>query len=242
MDSSIYIALSRQVAQFEDMTMTSNNIANLNTPGFNAQKLTFSQYLVDNGQTGKKDAYANTPNSFRDTTTGSISATGNPLDLAISGPGYFSVETPLGKRYTKAGNFQLNATGIIVNSSGYPVLGADGGQITIPPTTKKIEINGAGQVLADGRGVGQIGVSEFTNQQAMTRLGNSLYDAQEAPQPALTSRVAQGALEQSNVNGVTELVKVMGISRDVANTAKFIETMYDLERRTSTTLATRKQA
>lgn len=242
MDSSIYIALSRQMAQFEDMTMTANNIANVNTPGYSAQKMVFSQYLIDNGQTGKKDAYANTPSSYRDTTTGSINSTGNPLDLAISGPGYFQVETPLGKRFTKAGNFQLDATGILVNSSGYPVLGADGGQITVPPGTRKIEINGAGQLAADGRTIGQVGVVEFQNEQALNRLGNSLYDSKEAPQAAVRARVLQGALEQSNVNGVTELVRVMEISRSVGNTAKFIETMYDLERRTSSTLALKKQA
>jgi flagellar basal-body rod protein FlgF len=242
MDTSIYIALSRQLLQFDDMAMTSNNIANINTPGYNAQRMVFNQYLVDNGHTGKKDAYADAPTSYRDTSNGATKTTNNPLDLAISGNAYFQVETPLGTRFTKAGNFQLDANGMMVNSDGYPVLGADGAPVSLPPSTKKIEINGAGQILADGNGVGQVGVMAFENEQSMKRLGNSLYSSEEEPQVSQTARVVQGAIESSNVNGVTELVRVMQLSRSVGNTSKFIETMYDLERKSSTTLAQKKQA
>ncbi len=242
MDNSVYIVLSRQLAKFEDMDVTSNNIANATTAGYSAEKLQFTQFLVDNGKTGKKDAYASSATGYRDTSPGPLQNTGNPLDLAISGNGYFQIETPLGTRYTKAGNFQLDANGLLVNVNGYPVLGNDGSQITIPPTARNIEINGAGQILADGNASGQVGVVEFSREQALNRLGNSLYSSEETPQPSQTARVAQGALEGSNVNGVTELVRVMGISRDVGNTAKFIETIYDLERKTSTTLSQKKQA
>jgi flagellar basal-body rod protein FlgF len=241
MDNSIYIILSRQMAKFEDMAVTSNNIANINTPGYNAQRLVFNQYLVDAGN-GKKDAYVNDGTAYRDTSNGALQTTGNPLDLAISGNGYFQIKTPLGTRYTKAGNFQIDANGMLINNQGYPVLGADGAQISIPTSSRKIEINGIGQISADGQSVGQVGVVEFSNEQAMTRLGNSLYDSKAAPQPATTARVVQGAIESSNVNGVTELVHVMDISRSVNNTAKFIETMYDLEQKTSSTLAQQKPA
>jgi len=113
------------------------------------------------------------------------------------------------------------------------VLGADGGQIIIPDTAVNVVINGAGQITVDGEDVGQVGVMEFANEQAMTRLGNNLYTSTEEPLQSETARVAQGALESSNVTAVTEMVRVMNVSRSVTNTAKFIETMYDLERRTS---------
>ncbi len=241
MDTSVYIALSRQLTKFDDMILASNNIANANTAGYNAEKMQFTQFLVDNGDIGKKDAYADTGRSYRDTSTGPIRNTGNPLDLAISGNGYFQIETPLGTRFTKAGNFQLDANNMLVTINGDPVLGADGTQITIPAGAKNIEINGVGQVSVDGNSVGQVGIMEFANEQSMRRLGNSLYSASETPQPAQTARVVQGAVEGSNVNGVTELVKVMSISREVGSTAKFIETIYDLERKTSTALAQKKQ-
>ena len=242
MDSSIYIMLSRQMAQFQNMEMTANNIANMNTPGFSAQKMVFNKYLVGTGDDSQKDAYTDTPNSFRDTSSGPLQQTGNALDLAISGTGYFQVETPLGKRYTKAGNFQMNAEGQVVNVNGYPVLGPDGGQVTIPAGAKNIEINGVGQILVDGKAGGQIGVVEFADQQKMTRLGNSLFDSQEQPTPTQTSRVVQGAIESSNVNGVSEMVRVMDISRGVDNSGKFIQTTYDLEEKASDVLSKTKQS
>ncbi len=242
MDSSVYIVLSRQLAQFQDMEMTSNNIANANTTGYNAQKLVFAQYLSENGKTGQKDAYADAPYSYRDTTAGALQNTGNPLDLAISGNGYFQVETPLGTRYTKAGAFQVDAQGTLVNVNGYPVLGNDNSQISLPTTARNIVINGLGQISVDGLAVGQVGVVEFENEQGLSRLGNSLYSASETPKPTQTARVVQGAVQASNVNGVTELVRVMEISRSFGASSKFIESMYDLERKTSSTLTRSKNA
>ena len=242
MDSSIYIALSKQMAQFQDMEITANNIANVNTPGYSAQKLVFSQFLSDSGKVGSKDSYADTPFSYRDTTGGALKPTGNPLDMAIKGDAYFAVETPLGTRYTKSGSFQIDSQGMLVTVDGYPVLGSDNAQITLPTTGKSVLINGAGQITVDGTQAGQLGMMAFTNQQGMTRYGNSLYGSTETPQASLTARAVQGAIETSNVNSVSELVRVMDISRSVTNTSKFIETMYDLERKASTTLSKSKQS
>lgn len=231
MDNSIYITLSRQMGLFRDMDVSATNIANMNTAGYNAEKLMFSQYLVDDGK--GNNAYANDPLSWRDTTQGSVKTTNNPFDLAISGEGYFQIQTPLGVRYTRAGNFQINGEGTLVTTDGHAVLGADGGEIAIPDNARQIIINGSGQVSADGEDIGQVGVMEFRDQQAMKRLGNSLYSSEETPLPSETARVVQGAIETSNVNGVNEMVRVMQLSRSTNSTAKFIEVMYDLQRKTS---------
>lgn len=132
MDNSIYITLSRQVGMFNDMEMTANNLANVNTPGYQANKLMFSDYLVKDED--RKTAYANDPVNYRDTTGGAIKTTGNSFDVAIDGDAYFQVQSPLGIRYTRAGNFQLNAEGMLVTTEGYAVLGNDGGPINIPQT------------------------------------------------------------------------------------------------------------
>lgn len=234
MDNSVYIALSRETALFRDLEISANNIANANTTGYNAEKSLFSQYLVQN--TGRrKDAYANDVSDYRDTTTGPIALTGNPFDLAINGNGYFQIQTPQGVRYTKAGNFQIDTNGTLVTPSGYPVLGKSGGQLTIPPTAKDVVINGVGEMQIDGQAAGEIGLFEFDNEQAMKRIGASMYSSDETPRPSLTARIAQGAIEASNVKPVTELVRVQELSRSVGNTAKFIETMFDLQRKASTT-------
>ena len=99
MDNSIYIALSRQNALFRDMEVTASNLANATTPGYNAEKLVFSQFL--NKDMKRKDAYANDVSDYRDLSPGAIRVTENPLDVAVTGPGYFMVETPFGTRYTK---------------------------------------------------------------------------------------------------------------------------------------------
>lgn len=240
MDNGIYIALSRQNALFRDMETAANNLANVNTPAFNANKLIFSDYLAKDQKV--RDAYANDVSDFRDTTKGSFRMTDNPFDLAITGPGYFMVETPFGTRYSKSGNFQINAQGTLMTTEGYPVLGNDSGQITIPENAKRVTINGAGQILADGNDVGQLGLVEFKNEQKMERLSGMLYNSKEAPDPAERSRIVQGSLESSNVNAVAELVRVQEVSRSVGSTAKFIETMYDLQRKVSSVYAKASQA
>jgi len=243
MDNSIYITLSRQMALFRDMEVTANNIANVDTPGYQGEKLLFSDFLVKDVQNTdrRNTAYALDPMTYRDTSSGRMKTTGNTFDVAISGDAYFQVQSPLGVRYTRSGNFQVDAEGNLVTVEGYPVLGNDGGTITLPQNAVNVDINGSGQITVDGQDAGQIGMVEFANPQGMTRLGNNFYTATETPIPSETARMAQGVLESSNVTAVTEMVRVMNVSRAVGNTAKFIETMYDLERRTGQIYA-RQQA
>ncbi|MFO0109951.1 MAG: flagellar basal-body rod protein FlgF [Alphaproteobacteria bacterium] len=239
MDNSIYISLSRQMTLFRDMEATANNVANLNTAGFQAERLLFSDYLQPDGRKlGSKMAFADDPISYRDMTQASTRPTGNPFDMAINGPGYFQIETPLGPRYTRAGNFQLNTDGTLVTVDGFPVLSADGGQITLPPDIVSIRIDGAGNLLTEnGELIATVGMFEFANDQAMERVGNTMFKTDQAAEAAQQSRLIQGMLEGSNVNGVTEIVKVIQVNRSVSDTAKMIETMYDLQRKTSTTYA-----
>lgn len=245
MDNSIYVTLSRQLTLFRDMDVTANNIANMNTVGYNTEKLAFDDYLVEadiDGKPGQKVAYTRDPLSYRDTNNGPLKTTGNPLDLAISGPGYFIVDTPLGQRYTKAGNFMIDGQGTLVTPQGYPVLSNAGDVIAFPDDTTDVQVNDQGIITANGDEIGQVGVVEFANEQAMKRLGNNLYSSDAQPMEQQTARVVQGALEQSNVQGVSELVRVVQLQRSVASTAKFVEVMYDLQRKVTNTYAKAQQA
>jgi flagellar basal-body rod protein FlgF len=237
MDNSIYIALSRQMTLFRDLEATANNVANLDTAGFQAERLLFSDYLEPDGRKfNSKMAFVDDPVSYRDMTKSSVRPTNNPFDMAINGTGYFQIETPLGPRYTRAGNFQINADGTLVTVDGYPLLSADGGQITLPDDVGTVHIDGAGNILTqDNELLGTVGMFEFADEQAMERVGNTLFKTDQDAQPAQQSKLLQGMLEGSNVNGVTEIVKVIQVNRSVADTAKMIETMYDLQRKTSTT-------
>src|SRR6185437_11408288 len=120
MENATYVALSSQMALQRQMDVVANNLANASTPAFKGEEMLFSQYLVQ-PRGGSPLAFVEDSGTVRDLRQGPIAKTGNPLDLAIAGQGYFAVQTPLGARYTRNGHFQLDSQGQIVTSQGYPV-------------------------------------------------------------------------------------------------------------------------
>lgn len=242
MDNSIYVTLSRQMAVFRKMDITANNLANANTTGFQSEQLIFTDYLVDEGNRKSDLSFTQDISSWRDTTDGPMRQTGNPFDVAITGPGYFQVETAGGTRYTRAGNFILGNDGTLMTANGYPVLSNDGQRIVLNQQDRKIMIGANGLItVADPQGNlqgrGEIGLVEVDDPQSMRRLNNMLLETDQPVRPATASSITQGALEQSNVSPISELIKVTKLSRSTSSTAKFIEIMYDLERKTSNAYA-----
>ena len=239
MDNGIYITLSRQLALFRDMDVTANNIANANTTGYSSEHLLFTSYLKKdiNQRVTNPMAFAHDISTYRNTNTGSMKATGNALDLAIDGDAYFSVETPLGTRYTRAGNFQVDPDGTLMTAEGYPVLDNAGQRITFPEDTLDIQIGSAGNISVNGAEFAVLGVLEFENPQLLERLSGTLYKSEVLPQPTETARVLQGTLENSNVQPMREMTHMMDVSRSVGSTAKLIETIYDLERKAASVWA-----
>ena len=142
---------------------------------------------------------------------GVFETTGNPLDLAISGNGYFAVRTPQGVRYTRDGNFYRSAQGILQTVQGNPVLGANGQTITIPGNARHITIGSKGQVLADSRAIGQLQFVEFDgDRRALLKQGGNLFYPQQGAQPRpATGDIEQGILERANTNIVSEMVALI---------------------------------
>lgn len=236
MDNGIYIVLSRETGLFRKMDMVANNIANVNTTGFQSENMMFTDFLVDDGN-HRKMAFTEDVSSYRDTQTGPLKVTGNALDFAIEGDGYFMVRTPQGVRYSKAGSFKLNAEGTLVNASGYPVLDEAGQPIEFTAEDREIFVGEAGNIRVDGVDRAALGVVEFGNEQKMTQEYGTLLKTDEAPLPPTNSRVLQGTLEQSNSEPVIQLVEMLKTNRSVGNTAKYIEVLYDLQRKTNNTYA-----
>ncbi len=233
MDNGIYIALSRQMALFRDMAVTANNIANANTTGYSSEHIMFNSYLTKDVNQGNRNdmAFAYDVASYRNTDSGTLQSTGNPLDVAIKGPGYFVVQTPLGNRYTRNGNFQIDGNGLLVNSEGYPVLDSSGQQISLPDDTATIDIGSVGNLKVNGEDFATLGVVQFDNEQLLERLNGGLFASEITPLQTENVVVAQGALENSNVVPVLEMTHMINVSRAVGNTAKFVEVMYDLQRK-----------
>lgn len=241
MDNSVYVALSNQMGRFRQMDATAQNIANAATVGYQAENTMFTSYLVDAGISDDL-AFSQDIATYRDTTAGRYVQTDNPMDVAIEGDAYFSVETPAGIRYTKAGNFHLNNQGELTTQQGYPVLDAGGKAIVMEATDSTFLVGENGMITVLGldktspreeRGV--IGMFKFENQQNMTRTGDTLFETEEAPVVATDSRMIQGTLEQSNVSSVNELVDLTKLQRSTSKAAKFIEVAYDLQRKMSNT-------
>ncbi|NBX03034.1 MAG: flagellar hook-basal body complex protein [Alphaproteobacteria bacterium] len=239
MDNSIYVTLSRQLALFRDMDVTSNNIANASTSGYGTQHIMFNSYLTKDINQGNQNpmAFANDIATYRDTTQGSLKATGNPLDVAVAAGGYFMVQTPLGTRYTRSGNFQLDGAGTLITADGNPVLDNAGQQITFPEDAQNIEIGSVGNIKVNGLDFTNLGVVQFENEQVLEHAGGTLYKTDVTPERTEDIVVSQGVLENSNVQPVVELTHMIEVSRSVTSTAKFIEVMYDLQRKASNTFA-----
>jgi flagellar basal-body rod protein FlgF len=220
MENATYIALSSQTALQRQMDVVANNLANLSTPAFKGEEMLFSQYLTPVRGAGAI-AFVEDAGTTRDLRQGPIAKTGNPLDFALQGPGYFSVETPLGTRYTRAGHFRLDAQNQLVTSQGYPVL-ADGGRpLSLPANVNSVTV-GADGTLSVGQGgsssqtaAGKLQVVTFAAPQLVDPAANGLYVTDQNPDPATTATttVQQGMIEDSNVNPIVELTRLMGVAR-----------------------------
>lgn len=200
----------------DQMDIVANNVVNSNNTGYGAEKMTFREYLVGM-QNGKKLSYSAADTAFRDLTPGDITATDRTFDVAVPGNFYMTVDTPLGPRYTKAGNFMINAENNLVTKEGYLVTSADGQPIIFEPTDKDVSIRGDGSVLVGDQQRGTIGVVQFANEYALERVGNGYYKTNQNPQEAVNFKMIQGVLEKSNVNPIAELTDMMTIKRRVAS-------------------------
>jgi len=222
MDTSTYIALSGQFARDQEMAVLANNVANMSTPGFKAERMLFSEYLATT-PSGTGLSYVTQAGNNHDMSQGPLSRTGNSLDVALNGQGWLSVTTPGGTSYTRSGHFQLDPQGQIVTSNGYVLQGDGGAALVVPDNAGEVTINPDGTVATRQGIVGHIPVVTFDNQQFMTADGNGLYNSTEAPQPIRTTQVMQGMVEESNLQPVLAMTRLMNAAREMTAVKNFAE-------------------
>ncbi|WP_298364661.1 flagellar basal-body rod protein FlgF [Azospirillum sp.] len=227
MENSIYVALSRQMALQRQLEVTSNNIANMNTTGYKNQRTLFTEFM-EKPAMHEKVSFVQDRAVVRDLSVGGMTQTGNPMDLALTGNGYFTVDTASGPRYTRAGNFRMNDQRQMVDGGGLPVLADNGQPITLPAGTSDVKVSGDGTVSTELGPVGKLNIVTFKNEQLMTEVGAGLYVTDEEPQPApADTKVAQGLLEGSNVKPVVEMTQMIEIQRSYMSAQKVIENEND---------------
>ena len=241
MDNAIYVGLSRQMVLQRALDVAANNIANMDTAGFKVEHLSVAtdpqtapgrslglgraplKYVLDNG-------------IGRDFSQGAIEQTGATYDVAVSGDGFFSVQTAQGVVYTRDGRFGTDTSNQIVDKAGNPVLDSGGSTISIDPTKGPPVIGSDGTVSqTDATGhvnaVGRIGVTRFSNRSLLVKQGaNDFADptGQAGGQPARDATVAQGFVEKSNVNPVAEISSLIEITRAYERVQNLITSTQDL--------------
>lgn len=234
MNSGIYPAVSGSLSAMRKLDLISNNLANVNTPGYKRDKMSFEGLLAGNvnppsvpqGRTA--DPILQKENIYIDYASGPVSQSGNPLDLALDGDGFFAVTTPEGTAYTRQGNFRTSADGTLVTADGYPVQGTGGAPIRAQGS--HIEIDAKGGVIIDSIQAGTISVVDFVKPYNLTKIGSALFvpgDQQVTPQ-AGTARIQQGNLEGSNVESISEMVQLIEINRYFEACSKVIKGFDDI--------------
>ena len=228
MQNPTTIALSRVVAQQRLIDITANNIANSGTAGYKAERMMFGDWLSRQTHTtapsgGQSITYTEDKAVYRDNREGALSRTNNPLDLAIKGDGYFTVNTANGPRLTRGGHFSLNATGNVVDAEGNPLLDNGGQPLQLSPTDATITVAGDGTMSSENGQIGQIGIVTPNDPTALLAEGNQLFRSTGATSPVAAPAVIQGMIEQSNVQPVLELTAMMDQSREFEFATQFIQ-------------------
>lgn len=251
---ALSIAATGMSAQQLNVEVIANNIANINTTGYKRTRAEFTDLLyqvervqgvpVQSGDgvvpEGAQLGLGTRLSAIRLLNLqGPLADTGNQLDLALNGSGWFQVTNPNGETlYTRAGAFNISASGQIVTADGYPVEPA----LTVPPGTTKIEINQTGEVFARIEGdaelvfIGQITLANFTNPAGLNALGSNLFQPTDASGPATTGlpgdpsfgKLQQGYLENSNVDPVREITELISAQRAYEMNSKVIQAADDM--------------
>ncbi len=229
MIKGLYASGSGMMPRMLKVEVIANNLANINTTGFKRDSI-FVQIMKDTGvaqETGNGDLSGLNVREYTDFSEGSLSPTSNKLDLAIQGSGFFVVQTPGGPRYTRNGSLSLSTDGTIVNAQGCPVMGT-GGPIQLPDMQKlsqgDISINETGEVSVDGKKLGRLEIASFSDTSVLKKDGGTNFVSDVPPTAGVADgkniSIRQGYLEESNVNGIEEMVQMIELSRSFESAQK----------------------
>lgn len=237
MENTLFVALSRQKVLRSNMDVIANNVANASTPGFKGEQMMFVEYLAEAGSSRNPSelSFVQDIGIARNFAPGQLNHTGNPLDMAIEGKGWFVVQTPQGEQYTRNGRFQLDKDGQLVSSHGHPVLGKGGQKIVLGLNDRKIEVTGDGGIKSES-GQWQLEIVSFENEQALRKVNGSLYRTEADPKEAEDAKVTQGVLEASNVEPIVEVTRMISALRDYQSAQRMIQTEHERQRRAIQTI------
>jgi flagellar basal-body rod protein FlgF len=243
MENASLVGLSRQIALARELDVVANNIANLNTTGFKADNVVFHEHLMPLARANqfrgndRQVSFVQDRATWLDLSQGPVQQTGNPLDVAISGDAFLTVQTPRGERFTRNGALQINNAGQLVTSEGLQVVG-ENGPIVFQATDRNISISTDGTIsVREGKNStdslrGKLRLVTFDRPQRLQKDGTSTYapPAGLQAQPATQVRVVQGNIEKSNVRSVVEMTRMVEVTRTYTQIASMLQQQSDLRR------------
>lgn len=237
MDVSTYVLLSHEQALRRRLDVTANNMANTSTIGFKREQPVFRE-MVERmdvpAKEGRAVSFVLDRGAVHDARAGAFEATGNPLDVAITGPGYLAVTTADGATaYTRAGNLKVLQDGRLATAAGIPVQGEDGGPITIPPEQMAV-VNIAldGSVMGTEGPLGRLAVTVFADENAVDPRGDDLFNGTGGRVlPAGETQLRTGGLEASNVQPIRETTEMVDILRAYQTSQRMVSDIADMRKR-----------
>ncbi len=229
MENTTYIALSKQMTLAQEMNKIAHNMANLNTTGFKSQHLILTtQDMKAKDRDADNLKMVMDYGDYRDMSSGPLSQTGGSLDFAIEGNGFFAVQNKNDGQtyYTRAGEFSLNSLNQVVTSAGHLVLGG-GAPIVIPEGTAHIEVTKEGTIATEEGEIANFDIVRFENEALMSEMGENLFAGNQAAIPTEDIKVNQGMIEQSNVQAIVEMTRMIDVSRQYQITQRMIQTEHE---------------
>lgn len=212
MDNAGYVTLSRQSGLMREMQIVANNIANAATTGFRQEGLIFSEHVART-EHGASLSMAGASAHNTSMVQGTLTQTNGRFDLAIEGAGFFLIETPRGERMTRAGSFAPNGQGDLVTTGGFRVLDAGGAPVFIPPDATDLSVSADGTVSAAGRPLTQIGLFRPADPIDLRREDGVMFRATGDIEPQEGGRILQGFLENSNVDPIGQMARMIEVQR-----------------------------
>jgi len=211
MDALTISAASGLRARMESLDLLANNLANAATGGYKTDREFYSLYLSPEAAATGSATLPVIERPWTDFSPGTLRTTGNPLDLALAGRGFFAVDGPSGTLYTRNGSLRVSPAGLLVASGDYPVRAAGGGTLRVE-TGIPVEITADGTVRQQGQTVGRLEVVDFADLSQLVKQGSTYFRASVQGAPA-AGEVRQGHLEDSNVAGAEAAVRLVGLMR-----------------------------
>ncbi|MDZ4095343.1 MAG: flagellar hook-basal body complex protein [Paracoccaceae bacterium] len=211
MDAAGYTTLTRQSGLMREMQVVAHNIANISTTGFRREGVIFSEY-VQRLEDGPSLSMGHASARQIDLRQAGLSQTGGTFDFAIQGEGFFLIDTPQGQKMTRAGSFTPNAEGELVNSDGLRLLDLGGAPIFVPPDVGAVALAADGTLSAKGGPLAQIGLWQPVDPLDLQHEGGTVF-ASGAVEPASQTVILQGFLEESNVNPISEIARMITVQR-----------------------------